>query len=217
MICLTCLHIAVRWRRRMTATNSSGADASCDRLWRVGCTPENAVRRAAICLSVDETIFEQPLWRDDSGLVIWYVGPFEGEVYFENWTSQDIGPMSYIFDVPFNKESQYEEFVREGLLILSRVRGIAVGWGTVLQVWRSRFPFWMEYLEFFIDLISPTSLWPWGRLSLEHKCVPVISYEGKDDRCLGLTTLPPSCVDCLEILGAWTSWNPKDLSTTVMG
>ena len=31
---------------------------------------------------------------------------------------------------------------------------------------------------------------------------------GKGGRCVGLTTLPPSCVDCHEILGASTSWNP---------
>jgi hypothetical protein len=29
--------------------------------------------------------------------------------------------------------------------------------------------------------------------------------------CVGLTTLPLSCVDFLEILGAWTSWKPKGL------
>jgi hypothetical protein len=28
---------------------------------------------------------------------------------------------------------------------------------------------------------------------------------GKDGRCVGLTTLPPSCADCLQILGASTS------------
>ena len=30
---------------------------------------------------------------------------------------------------------------------------------------------------------------------------------GKGSRCLGLTTLPPSCADCIEILGASTSWS----------
>ena len=36
-----------------------------------------------------------------------------------------------------------------------------------------------------------------------------ISPGGKGDRCLGLTTLQPSCADCIEILKASTSWNPK--------
>jgi hypothetical protein len=35
---------------------------------------------------------------------------------------------------------------------------------------------------------------------------------GKGSRCVGLTTLPPSCAECLEILGASTSWSPKGLS-----
>jgi hypothetical protein len=33
----------------------------------------------------------------------------------------------------------------------------------------------------------------------------------KGGRCLGLTTLPPSCADCLKILGASTSWSHKGL------
>jgi len=40
---------------------------------------------------------------------------------------------------------------------------------------------------------------------------------GKGDRCVGLTTLPPPCADCLEILEASTSWSPKGLSRTAMG
>jgi hypothetical protein len=39
---------------------------------------------------------------------------------------------------------------------------------------------------------------------------------GKSGRCIGLTTLPPSCADCLEILGASTL-NPQGLSRPVMG
>jgi len=34
---------------------------------------------------------------------------------------------------------------------------------------RSRLRFTMESLEFFIDLIRPATLWPWGRLSLWQK------------------------------------------------
>ena len=43
-----------------------------------------------------------------------------------------------------------------------------------------------------------------------------VSLGGKDDRCVGLT-LPPSCTDCLELLGALTSWTPKSLSKPVYG
>jgi len=67
-----------------------------------------------------------------------------------------------------------------------------------------RFP--VGLLEFFIDMILTAAQWPWGRLSPEQKWVP---GGGKGGQCIGLTTLPPSCADCLEILGASTSCSPK--------
>ena len=45
-------------------------------------------------------------------------------------------------------------------------RGDAVGSGTALQAGRSRVRLSMVSLEFFIDIILPVALWPWGRLSL---------------------------------------------------
>jgi hypothetical protein len=39
-----------------------------------------------------------------------------------------------------------------------------------------------------------------------------ISTGGKGGRCVGLTTLIPSCVDCLKILEVSTSWSPQALS-----
>jgi hypothetical protein len=41
--------------------------------------------------------------------------------------------------------------------------------------------------------------------------------EGKGGRCVGLTTLPPSCADCLEIVGASNSWSLNGLSRPLMG
>ena len=47
-----------------------------------------------------------------------------------------------------------------------RIRRSAVGWGTALQVGRLRVRFPMVSLEFFINIILPAAVWPWGRLSL---------------------------------------------------
>jgi hypothetical protein len=62
-----------------------------------------------------------------------------------------------------------------------------------------RFP--MVSLEFFTHVILLAALWPWGRLSLESK----------GNRWLGLTTLPSSCADCLEI------WKPQPPGTLWAG
>jgi len=40
---------------------------------------------------------------------------------------------------------------------------------------------------------------------------------GYSARCIGLTSLPPSCADCLQIMAASPSWIPKCLSWPVMG
>lgn len=38
----------------------------------------------------------------------------------------------------------------------------------------------------------------------------------QDDHCIGLVTIPPSCVNCLEILGGSNSWSSKSLSRAVI-
>jgi len=74
---------------------------------------------------------------------------------------------------------------------------ICLGWAVALRVGRLRVWFPIVSFEFFIDIILPASLWPGGWLSLEQKWVPVPGV--KAGRCVGLTTLPPPCTDCLEI------------------
>jgi hypothetical protein len=83
----------------------------------------------------------------------------------------------------------------------------AVGWGTALQARRSRVRFQIVLLDFFIDIILPAALWPRGWFSLQQKWVSGIFSGGKDGRCAGLTTLPPSYTDCLEI------WAPQPSET----
>ena len=43
------------------------------------------------------------------------------------------------------------------------------------------------------------------------------SLGGKNGRCVGLTTLPPSCADCLNVLGHSNSWSLRGLSRPVQG
>jgi hypothetical protein len=99
-----------------------------------------------------------------------------------------------------------------GSTLTTGVRGSTVVEALWYKPERSRDRFPMVPLEFFIDIILPATLWPWGWLSLFQKWVPGIFPRGK-----GLKTLPPSCADCLKNLGASTSWNPQSLSRSVMG
>ena len=91
--------------------------------------------------------------------------------------------------------------------IWGHAAGSAVGWGTALQVGKSRVRFPMVSLKFFIEINLPAALWPWGWLSLQQKWVPGIFPGGKGGRCVGLTTLPPSCAECLKI------WESQPLGT----
>ena len=67
----------------------------------------------------------------------------------------------------------------------------------------------MGSLEFFTESTLRAILWPEGSTQ------PLIKLN--TSRCLGLTTLPPSCADCAGIPRASTSWSPKGLPRPVMG
>jgi len=68
---------------------------------------------------------------------------------------------------------------------------------------RSWVQFPMVSLEVFIDIILPAALWLGSQLSLFRNENQECFLGGKGGRCLGLTTLPPLCADCLEI------WEPQ--------
>jgi len=66
----------------------------------------------------------------------------------------------------------------------------------------------MRSLVFFINLFLPVALWPWLDSTSDRNEKQEYFLGGKGGRCVGLTTLPSSCADCLEILGALFSWSP---------
>ena len=85
-------------------------------------------------------------------------------------------------------------------LVKAGARGGAVGWGTALQVGRSQVRFPMVHCR----TVALGSTQPLTEMSTRN-----ISWEGKGGQCVGLTTLPPSCVDCLEILEHQPPWKPQ--------
>jgi hypothetical protein len=94
--------------------------------------------------------------------------------------------------------------------------GGAVGWGTALQTGRSRVRFPIVSLEFFIDIILPAALWPWGRLSLWEKWVPQI-FPGVYRRPVRMADKLSTFMCQLSWnLGASTTWKPQGLSRPVM-
>jgi hypothetical protein len=96
------------------------------------------------------------------------------------------------------------------------VRGGTVDWGTALQVGRSRVRFPMVSLEFFIDVILPAALWPWGWLSLQQKWVPGIFPGGWRRPVRRADNLTNFICRLSWNLEASTSWNPQGLSRHVM-
>jgi len=68
-----------------------------------------------------------------------------------------------------------------------------------LQAGRSRVLFPMVTLEFFIDIILPVALWPGVDSVSKRNEYQEYFLGSKGCRCIRLTTLPPSCSDCLEI------------------
>jgi hypothetical protein len=77
--------------------------------------------------------------------------------------------------------------------------GDAVGWGTAPQAGRSWVWFLMVPLELFLDSILPAALCPVVDSASNRNEYQEYFLGGKGIGCIGLTILPPSCSDCLEI------------------
>ena len=92
--------------------------------------------------------------------------------------------------------------------VLLGARGDTVGTGTALQAGRSRVRFPMCHWNFSLTYSFRLHYGP-GVDSFSDRNEHQEYFLGvKGDRCVGLTTLPPSCADCLEI---WEPQAPRDL------
>ena len=117
------------------------------------------------------------------------------------WTSFHFSSTSVAQDIVMF--GNYTEDCAIWLYYCSWLRQFTTTWKVINSIWG----------HIFFNLIFPSALWPWGPLSLYQKCVPRILPGGKGSGCKRLKTLPPSCANCLEILGTPNSWSHKGLYT----
>ena len=103
------------------------------------------------------------------------------------------------------------------MYILRGVRGGAVGWGTAVQAGRSRVRFPMVSLEFFIDIILPATLWPWGSTQPLTEMSTRNIFWGLRRPVRRADNLTTFMCRLSWNLGTSTSRNPQGLSRAVMG
>jgi hypothetical protein len=84
------------------------------------------------------------------------------------------------------------------LPFVCQARGAALAGGTALQAVKSRVGFPMVSFEFLTQSFRPEH-GPGLDSASNRNEYQEYSLEGNGGRCVGLTTLPPSCADFLEI------------------
>ena len=121
------------------------------------------------------------------------------------FTSSMFWPLMGHYQVVFINQDDVSVFIFLSPNSLTRGHAVAqLVEGNALQAGRSRVRFPMVSLEFFINIIFLAALWPWGVDSASNRKEYQEYFLGdKGGRCVGLTTLPPSCADGLEI------WEPQ--------
>jgi len=98
---------------------------------------------------------------------------------------------------------------------VQKLSGGAMSGGAALQAGRLRFRFTVVSMEIFIEIILPTALCPWGRLSVEQKKIPGIFLRGKAGLVRRSDKFTTFMCRLTWNLGTSTSWNPQGLSKPV--
>jgi hypothetical protein len=106
--------------------------------------------------------------------------------------------IKYLYKIPLPKLCQVNRIMG--------TRGGAVRWGTALQAGRCHWNF-----SFFIPAAHGPGV-DSAPNRYEHQKYFMWGGGGdRGSRYVGLTTLPPSCINYLELQGLSTSWNPQGM------
>jgi len=93
--------------------------------------------------------------------------------------------------------------------------GDAIGWGTAIQAGSPRLRFSMDHWHFSLTWSFQPHYDPRVGSASNGNEYQEHLLGSKSGRCVWLTTLPPSCSVCLEILRVLTTYSPQGLSRAI--